>query len=267
MNGVSGQILSRFTKQYTDGLVATSNVVTNGNVKPNTTAKDAPTTKFKRSIKLAPEKATTEQTTPALALAELSATESDQTIDVDGSSKTDEAAVVEEQPGENLAAEAIEPELSFEDILDVAPINKATSFDASTAGDIVDDKNAMQGLTNQHEVSVYDGNKLLKSGTVATGEKLMLEKAEPNDQAASDNTPSQAKKVPEQPTNGPLEVSPEADGNMTTREPGAPTGKTSGQLPGTGSDMTYWLTILGLVSLIVVLIVGFILIRGGKKHV
>ena len=260
VNGVSGQILSRFTKQYTNGLVATSNVVTNGNVKPNTTAKDVAGTTFKRSVKMAPKTAAQ----PEVALAKMSDVLSNTAKTDEDSTQNDESEDIVEPVDDHGEAEAVEPKVSFEDTLVSAPVNKATTFDASAAGDIVDDKKAMQGLTNQHQVSVYDGDKLLKSGTVPTGEKLMVEKADP--EAASDDTPSDAKKLPEQSTGGLLEVNPEADGNMTTREPGDPTGKTSGQLPGTGSDITFWVTAMGLLVLVLTL-VGFFIIRGGKKHV
>lgn len=132
-------------------------------------------------------------------------------------------------------------------------------------GDIVDDQRALQGLADQHKIDVYEGDKLLKSETVPTGEKVMLQEPDVEEhiviekpaptkpKQSTEKTPvEQLLPVPEtnkrvlpmagEPNTLPesIEVTPHADGNMTTREPGVnPAGKTSGHLPGTGSEMTY----------------------------
>lgn len=319
VNGVAGQILSRFTKQYADGLVATSNVLTNGKVKPNTTANDVAGTTFKRSVKLTPKvsnAASLAMITPATVKSDNDTSKNDKLVGddttdsetakqdddtnevikdeetsssekADKTSESDEIDVTEDGSQDTVDPETVEPVLSFEDDLVVAPVNKDTAFDEAMVGDVVDDDRALQGLADKHKIDVYEGDKLLKSETVGTGEKVMLQKPDVEEHIDIEmplplpkkQTPGKEEpKSPElpivaQPNQAPkvlpeaFEVTPKADGNMTTREPGGnPTGKTSGHLPGTGSDMTYWLTVLGLSSLILSL-VGFFVIRGGKKHV
>ncbi|ELA07056.1 cell surface protein precursor () [Weissella ceti NC36] len=255
MNGVSGEIISRTTKQISDGYTVQAEVVTKEQGQPNTKAINVPGTEFKRSVKLSGK-----PQTALAALAPVSDTE------------------VQELPIEN---EAADPVFTPEDTVSGAaemPVNDENKFDENAPqGDLIDDERAMKNLTDQNKVSVFKDGKLLKEGTIPNGQQLTVEELEEpkpeakNDDKAKDAKPSDtSSKHADTPQVDPnISITPDENGNITTQEPWNPLSKTSGQLPGTGWVSNAWVKAAGVVLLIILILAGFVMLmrRGGKNHV